>query len=77
MAKSKKREISPLEEWEKAMEQAVGAPIRVYEQDGSFGEGEKVEHSTFGQGFIIKLIKPNKMEVIFEEGTKLMIRGSS
>jgi len=76
-ANSKKKTISPLEEWERAMEQAKDAPIRVYAQDGSFREGEKVDHGSFGQGLITKLIQPNKMEVIFEEGTKLMIRGSS
>ncbi|MFH1480937.1 MAG: hypothetical protein ABIG67_06695 [Pseudomonadota bacterium] len=76
-AKSKKKTISPLEEWERAMEQAKDAPIRVYAQDGSFAEGEKVDHSTFGQGLITKLIQPNKMGVIFEDGAKIMIRGSS
>lgn len=76
-SKSNKITISPLEEWETAMEQAKDAPIRVYAQDGSFKEGEKVDHSSFGQGLITKLIHPNKMEVIFEEGTKFMIRGSS
>ena len=76
-AKSKKITISPLEEWETAMKQAKDAPISVYAQDGSFKEGEKVDHSTFGKGLITKLIHPNKMEVIFEEGTKFMIRGSS
>ena len=76
-ANSKKKTISPLEEWERAMEQAKDAPIRVYAQDGSFAEGEKVDHSTFGLGLITKLIQPNKMEVIFEEGAKLMIRRSS
>ena len=59
------------------MEQAKDAPIREYTQDGSFNEGEKVDHRTFGRGLITKLIQPNKMEVIFEEGSKLMIRGSS
>jgi hypothetical protein len=76
-AKSKKITISPLEEWEKAMAQSKDAPISVYEQDGSFKEGEKVDHRSFGKGLITKLIHPNKMEVIFEEGTKFMIRGSS
>ena len=76
-ANSKKKTISPLEQWERAMEQAKDAPIRVYAQDGSFREGEKVDHRSFGQGLITKLIQPNKMEVIFEEGAKLMIRGSS
>jgi hypothetical protein len=76
-AKPKKITISPLEEWETAMEQAKDAPISVYAQDGSFKEGEKVDHSSFGKGLITKLIHPNKMEVIFEDGTKFMIRGSS
>ncbi len=76
-AKAKKITISPLEEWETAMEQAKDAPIRVYAQDGSFKQGEKVDHSSFGKGLITKLIHPNKMEVIFEMGTKFMIRGSS
>lgn len=75
--KPKKKVITPFEEWEKAMEQATEAPIKPYTQDGSFGDGEKVDHSTFGQGLITKLIQPNKMEVIFEEGTKFMIRGAS
>jgi uncharacterized Zn finger protein (UPF0148 family) len=76
-ANSKKKTISPLEEWERAMEQAKDAPIRAYAQDGSFKEGEKLDHSSFGKGLITKLIHPNKMEVIFEDGTKFMIRGSS
>ena len=53
------------------------APIRTYTQDGSFSEGEKIDHVTFGQGLITRLIAPNKMEVIFEDGAKFMIRGNS
>ena len=76
-AKAKKKKVSPVEEWEMAMEQAKDATVKAYAQDGSFGEGEKVDHSTFGQGLVVKLISPNKMEVIFEEGSKYMIRGNS
>jgi hypothetical protein len=75
--KAKKKKLTPVEEWEMAMEQAKDATVKAYAQDGSFGEGEKVDHSTFGQGLVVKLISPNKMEVIFEEGSKFMIRGSS
>ena len=75
--KAKKKKVSPVEEWEMAMEQAKDATVKTYAQDGSFGEGEKVDHSTFGQGLVVKLISPNKMEVIFEEGAKFMIRASS
>ena len=75
--KAKKKKASPVEEWEMAMEQAKDATVKAYALDGSFGEGEKVDHSTFGQGLVLKLISPNKMEVIFEEGSKFMIRGNS
>lgn len=75
--KTKKKKISPVEEWEMAMERAKDATVKTYAQDGSYGEGEKVDHSTFGQGLVVKLISPNKMEVIFEEGSKFMIRGNS
>jgi len=76
-ARAKKKKASPVEEWEMAMEQAKDATVKPYALDGSFGEGEKVDHSTFGQGLVIRLISPNKMEVIFEEGSKFMIRGIS
>ena len=76
-ARAKKKKASPLEEWEMAMEQAKDATVKAYALDGSFGEGEKVDHSTFGQGLVIRLISPNKMEVIFEEVSKFMIRGNS
>jgi hypothetical protein len=76
-ARAKKKKASPVEEWEMAMEQAKDATVKPYALDGSFGEGEKVDHSTFGQGLVIRLISPNKMEVIFEEGSKFMIRGNS
>jgi len=76
-AKAKKTIVTPVEEWEKAMEQSKDATVKTYALDGSFVEGEKVDHSTFGQGLVLKLISPNKMEVLFEEGPKFMIRGSS
>ncbi len=78
VAKAKKKKVSsPVEEWEIAMEQAKDATIKAYAMDGSFGEGEKIDHNTFGQGLVIRLISPNKMEVLFKEGSKFMIRGAS
>ena len=76
-ARVKKERPSSAEEWEMAMEQAKDATVKAYALDGSYGEGEKVDHSTFGQGLVVKLISPNKMEVLFEEGSEFMIRGDS
>jgi len=64
-------------EWEKAMEQAAGLPAKAYALGGSFETGEKVDHPMFGPGVVRRLISPNKMEVVFEEEVKVMIRGES
>ncbi|MBN1105415.1 MAG: hypothetical protein JXL84_18530 [Deltaproteobacteria bacterium] len=64
-------------EWEKAMEQVAGLPAKAYTLGGSFEAGEKVDHPMFGPGVVRRLISPNKMEVVFEEEVKVMIRGES
>ena len=74
--KRTKKTVAPDVLWEKAMESAQDIPSNLYTFDGSFETGEKIDHKIFGLGLITKLIRPNKMEVIFKEGTKLMIRGN-
>jgi len=71
-----KKIVAPDVLWEKALEPAQDFPSKLYTFDGSFESGEKIDHKTFGMGLITKLIQPNKMEVIFKEGTKIMIRGN-
>jgi hypothetical protein len=73
-ARSKKI-TDPAIEWEKALEVSKDIPAKCYTFDGSFEAGDRVDHGTFGLGLVNKLIQPNKMEVIFKAGTKLMIRG--
>lgn len=43
-----------------------------YDMDGSYRLNSLVEHPTFGLGVVKRLIAPNKMEVLFEEGRKLL-----
>jgi hypothetical protein len=74
--KRTKKTVAPDVLWEKAMDSAQDLPSNLYTFNGSFESGEKIDHKTFGLGLITKLIQPNKMEVIFKEGTKLMIRGN-
>jgi len=71
-----KKIVAPDVLWEKALEPAQDFSSKLYTFDGSFESGEKIDHKTFGMGLITKLIQPNKMEVIFKEGTKIMIRGN-
>jgi hypothetical protein len=74
--KRAKKIVAPDVLWEKALESAQDLPSSVYTLDGSFESGEKIDHKNFGLGLVTKLIHPNKMEVIFKEGTKIMIRGN-
>ncbi|PKN30995.1 MAG: hypothetical protein CVU64_00680 [Deltaproteobacteria bacterium HGW-Deltaproteobacteria-21] len=60
--------------WKEEIERAGNLPAKTYTLDGHYEEGEKVDHSSFGLGMVKKLISPDKMEVLFEEELKVMIR---
>lgn len=36
--------------------------------------GDLIEHSTFGLGFIQKIVSPNKIEVFFDDAEKTLIQ---
>jgi hypothetical protein len=74
---SSKKIVSPIEEWEKAMEQIKDLSAKPYTLAGRFETGEKLDHSTFGLGLVKNVIATNKMEVVFKEGTKLLVWGRS
>ena len=71
-----KKTDKALKAWQTAMEKCNSLPGKAYSLTGTFGAEDKIDHGTFGMGVVNKLIKPNKMEVLFEEGTKILIRGS-
>ncbi|MBI1921663.1 MAG: hypothetical protein HYS23_11365 [Geobacter sp.] len=60
------------EEWETlrlTIESGKAAP---YDMNGKFRVNTLVEHAVFGRGVVKTVIKPNKMEVLFSEGKKLL-----
>ena len=62
-------------EWEKLMTQHRDAPMKAYNTKGKFALGDKINHPTFGEGIVGKLIYPNKLEVIFQNDLKVLIHG--
>ena len=44
-----------------------------YSPKGEFSEGDTIMHVKFGMGFVLKEAGLNKVEVLFEEGRKLLI----
>ncbi|MDR3607225.1 MAG: hypothetical protein P4M08_07590 [Oligoflexia bacterium] len=71
-------EIHSIEaEWEKLMAAHRELPIKQYSMKGQFILGDKINHPTFGEGIVGKLIYPNKLEVIFRHDVKVLIHGGA
>ena len=60
-------------EWEKLMSSHREHPMKSYSMKGHFALGDKLNHPTFGEGIVGKLIYPNKLEVIFRTDVKILI----
>jgi hypothetical protein len=59
--------------WEEVMKEAESKPHKKYSMSGSFGEGDWIEHATFGLGCVQSFIAPNKITVRFADSTKLLV----
>ena len=60
------------DEWESLYNAVDRSRAVPYDINGKFKVSDLVEHPVFGFGFVKSVIKPNKMEVLFEEGRKLL-----
>lgn len=49
------------------------ARAQPYAMTSTFSEDELIDHPFFGLGLIIQEIRPNKIEVTFKEGNKILI----
>jgi hypothetical protein len=59
--------------WEEVMQQASTKPHKRYSMAGSFGEGDWIEHATFGLGCVQSFTPPNKITVRFADSTRLLV----
>jgi hypothetical protein len=66
-------EPSPAERWKEALSGRDPNAAKAYSMKGSFAAGDMIRHASFGQGLVAKLVPPDKMEVMFEEGTKVLV----
>jgi hypothetical protein len=71
-----KSEAVPVEtEWVRMMNIHPGGPSKGYSAKGQFELGDKIDHPTFGEGIVGKVIFPNKIEVVFRHDVKTLICG--
>ena len=59
--------------WEEVMREASAKPHKKYSMSGSFGEGDWIEHATFGLGCVQSFIAPNKITVRFADSTRMLV----
>lgn len=72
-ARKKSVKIDPdLATWaELALERKEGSAV-TYSLQGVFKQDQVINHPTFGLGMVIRLVPPNKVEILFQEGRKLL-----
>lgn len=63
--------------WEEVMQEASTKPHKTYSMSGSFGEGDWIEHNTFGLGCVQSFTPPNKITVRFADSTRMLICNQS
>ena len=58
--------------WEDLLTEADPTDAIPYNIQMSIKNGDLIQHPSFGLGCVTNTIKPNKMEVVFRTGTKLL-----
>ncbi len=62
-------------QWEQAIAGRAETDFTLYAIAKSFEAGELVKHKKFGDGFVSEVLDANKVQVIFEDGPKLLVMG--
>lgn len=71
-ASGKKSTETVGELWTKAINKSSGS-AKEYSIKGSFLMGDLIDHPTFGQGIVEKLIDNNKIEVLFKDDYRTLM----
>ncbi len=58
--------------WHESMLRLGGETPKTYSMRDTFAPDDLVEHPVFGRGVVISVTKPDKMEILFEEGAKTL-----
>jgi hypothetical protein len=66
----KKPSPEVLAHWENAVHGVSPDAVLPYAMSGTFQAGDVINHPTFGLGYVQKFIKPNMIEVLFQDSIK-------
>ncbi|MDD4458148.1 MAG: hypothetical protein PHC98_11290 [Syntrophotalea acetylenica] len=60
------------QQWQEAAARLRSGQSVPYAMDRSFKKGDAVDHPAFGMGIVVDMVPPNKVEILFESGRKLL-----
>ncbi|APR76531.1 Hypothetical protein A7982_01878 [Minicystis rosea] len=61
--------------WEHAIAGQPTTAFKPYRISVTFGVGDLVRHSKFGDGVVQKVLDPSKVEILFKDGPRTMAQG--
>lgn len=70
-AKAQKAALEIEQTWQRSMNQTL-AEARPYSMHESFAVGDVIDHPKFGNGVVQELLPPDKMQILFRDGTRLL-----
>ena len=65
--------IASMEVWQGMLRKRSDETPRPYAMAEAFASGDFLQHPTFGFGFVTGVVPPDKMDVLFETGTKRLL----
>jgi hypothetical protein len=58
--------------WEESMTKLTGETPQLYSMSGVYTPHTLVEHPVFGRGEVLSVTRPDKVEILFEDGVKTL-----
>ncbi len=76
-AEGSSKAVSMEAEWTRLLKEAGAAPRTKYTPKTLLDVGVIVNHSMFGEGIVMRVIHPNKAEILFKGDLKILIHAGS
>jgi len=64
---------APLRDWQRLREISAEMKPLDYDPREEYRENQAVTHSTFGLGFVLRVVDASKIEVVFEREVKILV----
>jgi hypothetical protein len=69
---ARRAKISATTDWEELMAMADMEGVRPYRMHETYAKGDVIRHKTFGMGIVVREVNPQKIQVSFKDGVKLL-----